>query len=98
MGNVARGGQLDHLVNELFDFLEMFLPEKFHIFRGHKGAFSLNGVEKTFFFQFVVGSLGGDEADAQVLGQTPDGGQLVVFLQGSADDLGLPVRRRLAWW
>ena len=51
-------------------------------------ALAGNGIEKSLPFQLLVGSLGGNDADAQILGQVPDGGKGVVLPQCSADDLG----------
>ena len=70
-----------------FDFFQMFFPQQFHIPGGHITALCRDGVEKALFFQLLVSPLGGDEADAQVLGKPPDGGEHLVLRQRAADDL-----------
>ena len=72
----------------VFDVFQGFLPEQLHVFGSHEAALGGDGVDESLFFQLVVGALGGDDADAQILGEIPDGGQGFVLLKLAADDLG----------
>jgi len=89
---LAGSGQLHDPVDAFFDFFQVFLPEQLHILRGYVAALGLNGVKEAVLFQLFVGPAGGHEADAQILGKPPDGGEHFVFLQGAADDLILDLR------
>ena len=53
----------------------LFLPQDVQVFRRDKAAPSRHGDDKAFPLQFLISAFGGDEADAQLLGQQPHGGQ-----------------------
>ena len=71
------------------NLFQVFLPQQLHILRRHEAALAGDGIEKALPFQLLIGPLGGDDADTQILGQVPDGGQRVILPQRSADDLVL---------
>ena len=70
-----------------FDLFQVLFPQQLGVLRGHKKALGRYCVEKALFFQFVVGALGGNHADAQVPRQTPDGGHGLIRLQCTLNDL-----------
>ena len=59
----------------------MLLPEELPVLRRHEAALAGDGVDKARPFQLLIGPLGGDDADAQVLGKAPDAEQGLVLLQ-----------------
>ena len=71
----------------LFNLFQVFFPQQLGIFRGYKKALCRYCIKKALFFQFIVGALGGNDADAQIPCQPPDGGHGLVRLQSPADDL-----------
>ena len=58
-------------------------------FPATKAALAGDRGNKPLPLQLLIGPLGGDHADAQLLGQQPHGGQGVALLQLPADDQGL---------
>ena len=70
-----------------FDLFQVLFPQQLGVLRGHKKALGRYCVEKALFFQFVVGALGGDHADAQVPRKPPDGGHGLIRLQCTLNDL-----------
>ena len=70
-----------------FNFFQVFFPQQLGVFRGHKKALGRYRVEEALFFQFIVGAFRGDDADAQVPRQTPDGRHGLIRLQRPLYDL-----------
>ena len=68
---------------------ELLLPDQVQVFPCHKAALAGHGVNEALGLQLVVGTLGGDDGDLQILGQSPDGGQGLAGPQLPGDDLGL---------
>ena len=58
---------------QLFDMAELVFAQKLLVALGDKTALALHGADKPELLQVGVGALGGDDADAQILGETPDG-------------------------
>ena len=56
----------------------MFFPNQLYIAGGNKGTLARNGVKITFLLQFIIGALCCNYADAQILGERPDGGQRII--------------------
>ena len=69
------------------DAAQVLFAQQFHVARGHEVALAGHGVDIAGLQKLVVGALGGDDADAQILGQRADGRQGLVLLQGAGDDL-----------
>src|SRR5699024_8773060 len=81
------GRQLPNLLHVGLNLLQGLLPQQLHILGGHKTALGGERVNEPLPLQLLIGPLGGDDADAQVLGQVSDGGEGLVRLQFPADDL-----------
>lgn len=69
-----------------FHFPARFFLHMPDVFSGGKAAFSGHGVNKPFLFQFIIGALGGDDADAQVAGQCADGRENISLVQLSGEN------------
>ncbi len=82
-GQLQGGGQVG------FQLLTPLLPQNLQIVVRHKAALARHGVDEAVGFQFVVGPLGGDDRDLEILGQSPDGGQCFPRRQGAGEDLRL---------
>ena len=67
---------------------ELVFTQELLVAFGDKTALALHGADKPELLQVGVGALGGDHADAQILGKIPDGGQGFMLLKLAADDLG----------
>ena len=63
-----------------FDHLQILFPDQLHILLRHKASLACHGINEAFPLQLLIGALRGDHADAQILGQPPDGRQKVSFL------------------
>ena len=72
----------------VLDLLQVFLPDQLGVLLCHKAALAGHGVEEAVGLQLVVGPLGGDDGDPQVLGQGPDGGQRLSGGEIPGNDLG----------
>ena len=68
--------------------VERLLPEQSQIRLRHKATLAGHGVDQPLGLQFVIGPLGGDDGDPQVLGQGPDGGQRLSGGEIPGNDLG----------
>ena len=75
----AAGGQLFDLNHMLFDSFQVFFPYQFQVCSCHKAALAGHGGDKTVPLQFFIGTLGGNNADAQFFGQKTHGRQRVAF-------------------
>ena len=54
---------------QLFDMAELVFTQELLVAVGDKTALALHGADKPELLQVGVGALGGDDADAQLLGQ-----------------------------
>ena len=70
-----------------FDLFQLFLPEQLGVLLRHKGAFSGDGIEESLLLQLVIGPLGSDNADAEILCQPTDGGQRLILGECAGNDL-----------
>ena len=86
--DAALGGQLHGGVQVVLQLLQLLLPDQVQILFRHKAALAGHGVEEAVGLQLVVGPLGGDDGDPQVLGQGPDGGQRLSGGELPGNDLG----------
>ena len=79
--------RLNHLEKIAFQTAQPLFAQRLQIFTGYKTAFSGNGDDKTFTLQLLIGTLGGNQADAQLPGQKPKRGQRVPRLQSARENL-----------
>ena len=68
------------------NFPEIFLPQQLRAALRHEAALAGQGVDKSLVFQLVIGAFGGDDADAQILGQRPYAGQRLALGHLSGQD------------
>ena len=71
------------------------LAQKLQVASGDEGTLALHGVDEAGFFQFRVGPLGGDDADAQIVRQGADGRKGIALGQLSGHDGRLDLTRDL---
>ena len=69
------------------DFFKTVFPDQNGVSRGNITALALQGIDEALLFQFVVGVLGGKEADAQVFRQAADGWKKFVLLKITSNNL-----------
>lgn len=62
-------GQPPYLLHTALDFPQVFLPQQLRAALRHKAALARQGVDEPLPFQLIIGSLRGDDADPQILGQ-----------------------------
>ena len=56
----------------VFHALQVFFPQQLHILWRYKATLALNGINKTVFFQLLLGPFGRNKADPQILGKASD--------------------------
>ena len=81
-GDAALAGLLYRLTEKFLRPAQLGLPQQLPVLVGHKAALAGNVLQKTVPLQLLIGPLGGDDRDAQLLGQQTHRGQ------------GLPRRQR----
>ena len=69
-----------------FNFFQILLPQELRVFLGHIAALGGDGVDEALPLQLLVGPLGGDDADPQVLGQRTDRRQKIALPQLPRED------------
>ena len=77
---------------QLLDVPKALLAKKLEVAAGHEAALAGHRLDEALRFQLGVGALRRDDADAQIAGQRPDGGQLLPFAQLTRQDEGLHLR------
>ena len=66
------------------DPAQQILPRPFAAARGDKASLSRDGVDEALAFQLLIGALGRDHADAQILRQRADRRKQIPFVQLAA--------------
>ena len=68
---------------------EGVLPHQLRVLGRHKAPLARHSGEKALPLQLLIGPLGGDDGNAQLLGQQPHGGQGLALLQLSPENEAL---------
>ena len=77
---------------QLLDVAEAFFAQQLEVAAGHEAALAGHRLDEALRFQLGVGALRRDDADAQIAGQRPDGGQLLPLVQLTREDEGFHLR------
>ena len=71
----------------LLDPSQIFLSQKLAVLGGNVAALGRQRIDKALPLQLLVGALGRNKADTQILGKSADGGQQLMLGKLPTDDL-----------
>lgn len=95
LGEVAHISKIAYLSHMILDLPQILLSYDLDIPCSYEGALSRYRVDISFSLQLIIGTLGRDDTDAQVLRKNPDRRKHQAFFQITVDDLGLNLVRYL---